>query len=81
MCVGDTQVLTGQWVSAAYVAAVVSSGTGHSSIITGILAITVDSAVVVSWASDGRGLTRVLCITIDSAVVVSLASDSRVLTR
>ncbi len=71
VCVGDTQVLTGQWVSAAYVAAVVSRGTGHSSIVTGKLAITVDSAVAVSWANNGRGLTRVLCVTVHSAVVVS----------
>ncbi len=58
MCVGDTQVLTGQWVSAAYVAAVVSSGTRHSSILTGILAITVDSAVAVSWAIEVSSFTR-----------------------
>ncbi len=58
VCVGDTQALTGQWVSAVYVAAVVSSGTSHSSNVTGILAVTVDSAVPVSWASDARGLTR-----------------------
>ncbi len=75
MCIDDTQALTGQWVSAAYVAVVVSSRTGHSSIITGILAVTVDSAVVVSWANNGRGLTQVLCITVDIAIVVSLASD------
>ncbi len=58
MCIGDTQALARQWVSAAYVAAVVSSGAGHSGIVTGILAITVDSAVAVNRASNGRGLAR-----------------------
>ena len=59
VCVGDTQVLTGQWVSAAYVAAVVSSGTGHSSLVTGILAITNYSAILVSGACDGSIPARI----------------------
>ena len=57
MCVCDTQVGAGQRISTEYVTAVVSSGTDHSGILTRVLTITVDSAVVVSWAVDCGRLT------------------------
>ena len=57
MCVCDTQVGAGQRISTEYVTAVVSSGTGHSGIVAGVLTITVDSAAVVSRAGDNNGQT------------------------
>ena len=57
MCVCDTQVEAGQRISTEYVTAVVSSGTGHSGILTRVLTITVDSAVVIGWAGDCSMLT------------------------
>ena len=53
MCVCDTQAEAGQRISTEYVTAVVSSGTGHSGILTRVESITVDSAVTVSWAGEG----------------------------
>ena len=53
MCVCDTQVRAGQRISTEYVTAVVSSGTGHSGILTRVEAITVDGAAAVSRAGEG----------------------------
>ncbi len=52
MCVRDTQALTGQWVSAEDVAAVVSIGTSHSGIVTRVQAVTMYRTIVVVWAGD-----------------------------
>ncbi len=59
MCVRNTQVFTGQRVSAEDVAAVVSSRTGHLGIVTRLQATAMYRTIVIVWAGDSCTLACV----------------------
>ena len=79
MCVCDTQVLTGQRISTEYVTAIVSSGTGHSGILTRVLTITVDSTVVIG-AGKVCILTSTFLSTVNDAPILIRADKTCMLT-